>query len=102
MMTRLLRVSLCTAVAAVSLAAVAAVTRADVAPGTVINKANADQVKAQVVVETANYPVTPEADPILAERGITVLPDILASGGGVAVPGDIRAAGVVGWLAKLE
>src|SRR5207249_521833 len=46
---------------------------------------NADHVKAQVVVETANYPVTPEADPILAERGVTVLPDILASGGGVAV-----------------
>ena len=46
---------------------------------------NADQVKAQAVVETANYPVTPEADPVLAERGITVLPDILASGGGVAV-----------------
>jgi len=46
---------------------------------------NADSVKAQVIVETANYPVTPEADPILAERGITVVPDILASGGGVAV-----------------
>src|SRR5438093_4504278 len=46
---------------------------------------NAHQVKAQVVVETANYPVTPEADPILAERGVTVVPDILASGGGVAV-----------------
>ncbi len=46
---------------------------------------NADRVKAQVVLETANYPVTPEADPILAERGITVVPDILASGGGVAV-----------------
>lgn len=46
---------------------------------------NADRVKAQVVVETANYPITPEADPILSERGITVVPDILASGGGVAV-----------------
>jgi glutamate dehydrogenase (NAD(P)+) len=46
---------------------------------------NAHQVKAQVVLETANYPVTPEADPILAERGVTVVPDILASGGGVAV-----------------
>jgi glutamate dehydrogenase/leucine dehydrogenase len=46
---------------------------------------NADRVKGQVVLETANYPVVPEADPILAERGITVVPDILASGGGVAV-----------------
>jgi len=46
---------------------------------------NADGVKAQVVLETGNYPVTPEADPVLHERGITVVPDILASGGGVAV-----------------
>jgi glutamate dehydrogenase (NAD(P)+) len=45
----------------------------------------ADQVKAQVIVETANYPVTPEADDALADRGVAVVPDILASGGGVAV-----------------
>jgi glutamate dehydrogenase (NAD(P)+) len=45
----------------------------------------ADRVKAQVVVETANYPVTPEADDILSDRGVAVVPDILASGGGVAV-----------------
>jgi glutamate dehydrogenase (NAD(P)+) len=50
-----------------------------------ITAANADRIKAQVVVETANYPVTPDADPILAERGVQVVPDILASGGGVAV-----------------
>jgi glutamate dehydrogenase/leucine dehydrogenase len=50
-----------------------------------VDGANADQVKAQVVVETANYPVTPEADETLADRGIAVVPDILASGGGVAV-----------------
>jgi glutamate dehydrogenase (NAD(P)+) len=46
---------------------------------------NADRVKAQVVLETANYPVTPEADEILEDRGVAVVPDILASGGGVAV-----------------
>jgi glutamate dehydrogenase (NAD(P)+) len=46
---------------------------------------NADRVKAQVILETANYPVTPEADEALADRGIAVVPDILASGGGVAV-----------------
>lgn len=46
---------------------------------------NADGVKAQVIVETANYPVTPAGDRVLADRGVTVLPDILASGGGVAV-----------------
>ncbi|MGH2661607.1 MAG: Glu/Leu/Phe/Val family dehydrogenase [Actinomycetota bacterium] len=50
-----------------------------------ITEDNADRVKAQVVVETANYPITPEADPILDDRGVTVVPDILASGGGVAV-----------------
>jgi glutamate dehydrogenase (NAD(P)+) len=50
-----------------------------------IDGSNAEDVKAQVIVETANYPVTPEADPLLADRGITVVPDILASGGGVAV-----------------
>jgi glutamate dehydrogenase (NAD(P)+) len=46
---------------------------------------SSERVKAQVILETANYPVTAEADPILEDRGITVLPDILASGGGVAV-----------------
>jgi glutamate dehydrogenase (NAD(P)+) len=45
----------------------------------------ADRVKAQVILETANYPVTPEADETLADRGVAVVPDILASGGGVAV-----------------
>jgi glutamate dehydrogenase (NAD(P)+) len=50
-----------------------------------VSGANVERVKAQVVMETANYPVTPDADPALAERGITVVPDILASGGGVAV-----------------
>ena len=50
-----------------------------------VDRDNAERVKAQVIVETANYPVTPEADRTLAERGVTVVPDILASGGGVAV-----------------
>jgi glutamate dehydrogenase/leucine dehydrogenase len=50
-----------------------------------VQEGNADQVKAQVLVEMANYPVTPEGDAVLAERGVTVVPDILASGGGVAV-----------------
>jgi glutamate dehydrogenase (NAD(P)+) len=50
-----------------------------------VHEGNADGVKAQVLLEMANYPVTPEADAVLADRGITVVPDILASGGGVAV-----------------
>ena len=50
-----------------------------------VTDANAAGVKAQVILETGNYPVTPEADPVLHERGVTLVPDILASGGGVAV-----------------
>lgn len=46
---------------------------------------NAGEVKATTILETANYPVTPEAEAALLERGVTVVPDILASGGGVAV-----------------
>jgi len=46
---------------------------------------NADQVKANLVLEVANYPVTPEADEALTARGITVVPDILSSAGGVVV-----------------
>ena len=50
-----------------------------------VHVGNAERIKAQVIVETGNYPVTADADPILHDRGVTVVPDILASGGGVAV-----------------
>lgn len=50
-----------------------------------INRFNAEQVLARIVVEGANGPTTPEADAILAERGITVVPDVLANAGGVTV-----------------
>jgi glutamate dehydrogenase (NAD(P)+) len=46
---------------------------------------NAGRVQANLVLEVANYPTTPEADSALASRGITVVPDILGSGGGVTV-----------------
>lgn len=48
-----------------------------------INEKNAGQVAAGLVVEAANFPVSPEADRELADRGITVIPDILANAGGV-------------------
>jgi glutamate dehydrogenase (NAD(P)+) len=51
----------------------------------VITAANADKIKARVVCELANGPTTPEADRILHDRGIFVLPDILANAGGVTV-----------------
>jgi glutamate dehydrogenase/leucine dehydrogenase len=46
---------------------------------------NVDRVKTKVVIEGANGPTTPGADRILADRGIPVVPDILANAGGVAV-----------------
>ena len=51
----------------------------------VITRDNADQIRAGVVCEGANGPVTPEADRILEDRGILVLPDVLANAGGVVV-----------------
>jgi glutamate dehydrogenase (NAD(P)+) len=50
-----------------------------------IRSDNAGNVKARLVAEAANGPTTPAADRILKENGIPVLPDILASGGGVVV-----------------
>ena len=50
-----------------------------------IHEGNADSVKAKLVVEGANLPVTPTADRMLAEKGVTVVPDILANAGGVIV-----------------
>src|ERR1019366_2638654 len=49
----------------------------------VITLHNADQVKAKIVAEAGNGPTTPHADEVLARKGILLLPDILASAGGV-------------------
>ena len=50
-----------------------------------ITSENADRVKAKVVAEGANGPTTPEADAVLFNKGIVVIPDILANSGGVVV-----------------
>lgn len=50
-----------------------------------ITKDNADKIKAKIILELANRPVTPEADLILDEKNIEVIPDILANAGGVVV-----------------
>jgi len=50
-----------------------------------ITAANAHQIQARMVIEGANGPTTPEADDILHERGILVVPDVIANAGGVTV-----------------
>ncbi|MDR5709757.1 MAG: Glu/Leu/Phe/Val dehydrogenase [Armatimonadota bacterium] len=50
-----------------------------------IHRENAPRIRARVVVEGANGPTTPEADDILRERGVLVVPDIVANAGGVIV-----------------
>jgi glutamate dehydrogenase (NAD(P)+) len=51
----------------------------------VITPDNASQVKARIIVEGANGPVTPAADDVLEDNGVLVLPDVLANAGGVVV-----------------
>ncbi len=51
----------------------------------VITKENAGNIKAKIIVELANGPTTPEADAILYENNVHVIPDILANAGGVTV-----------------
>ncbi len=50
-----------------------------------IHGGNAARVQARMIIEAANGPTTPEADRILAEKGVYVVPDILANAGGVIV-----------------
>ncbi|RPI07386.1 MAG: Glu/Leu/Phe/Val dehydrogenase, partial [Zetaproteobacteria bacterium] len=50
-----------------------------------ITAANAGRVRARILAEGANGPTTPDADPILLDNGVTVIPDILCNAGGVIV-----------------
>jgi len=51
----------------------------------VITDANANKIKARAILELANGPITPEGDEILFQKGIPVIPDVLANSGGVTV-----------------
>ncbi|MEA2552694.1 MAG: glutamate dehydrogenase, partial [Fimbriimonadaceae bacterium] len=50
-----------------------------------ITRDNANNVKAKLIVEGANGPCTPDADQILSDKGVMIVPDILANAGGVIV-----------------
>jgi glutamate dehydrogenase (NAD(P)+) len=56
---------------------------APAALGPVIRASNAPRIAARIVLEAANYPVTPAADTILREQGTVLIPDLLANAGGV-------------------
>src|SRR5688572_27698486 len=53
--------------------------------GGMIHKQNAERLRCRMVVEGANSPTTPAADEILADKGILVVPDLMANAGGVVV-----------------
>ena len=50
-----------------------------------INAANADTLNTRVLLEGANSPTTPKADAILVDKGVHVIPDVMANAGGVVV-----------------
>jgi glutamate dehydrogenase (NAD(P)+) len=55
------------------------------AGGSVINEHNAGRIRAKLIAEGANAPLTPQGDEILNQRGVFIIPDILCNAGGVFV-----------------
>ncbi|HXW67138.1 MAG TPA: Glu/Leu/Phe/Val dehydrogenase [Thermoplasmata archaeon] len=67
-----------------------------------ISRKNADKIQAKLVAEAANGPTLPEADEILFQRKVTVLPDVLANAGGVTVSYFEWAQDIQGYYWPLE
>ncbi|HTZ62255.1 MAG TPA: Glu/Leu/Phe/Val dehydrogenase [Thermoplasmata archaeon] len=67
-----------------------------------ITKKNADKIQAKIVAEAANGPTVPEADAILFQKKITVLPDVLANAGGVTVSYFEWAQDIQGYFWALD
>ncbi|HBY57140.1 MAG TPA: amino acid dehydrogenase [Candidatus Atribacteria bacterium] len=68
----------------------------------VITDENADKIKAQLIIEGANGPTTPGAEKILEEKGITIIPDVLANCGGAIVCSFERTQGLTDTYWDLE
>ncbi|MFQ6129184.1 MAG: Glu/Leu/Phe/Val dehydrogenase [Candidatus Hadarchaeaceae archaeon] len=68
----------------------------------VITKGNAGDIKARLIIEGANAPTTREADEILAQKSVTLVPDILANAGGVVASYDEWRKGKSGSRTKRE
>jgi len=68
----------------------------------VLNKENADNVKADIIVEAANGPTTPKAEKIFEDRDITIVPDVVANAGGAIVCHYERIQGITDDYWKLE
>lgn len=64
-----------------------------------INEDNASRVKAKIIVEGANGPVTPSADNVLLDKGVVIVPDVIANSGGIIVSQYERSQGLydMGW-----
>lgn len=68
----------------------------------VITDENADNIKAKLIIEGANGPTTPEAEKVLEEKGITIIPDVLANCGGAIVCSFERTQGLTDTYWDLE
>jgi len=68
----------------------------------VITDENADKIKAKLIIEGANGPTTPSAEKILEEKGITIIPDVLANCGGAIVCSFERTQGLTDTYWDLE